>query len=65
MILSDGGNLTFTATNDRFTETKWADVGLGPNDLTDLEWSDFEVPELGDRFTWDSSCDCNRQALTE
>lgn len=65
MILSDGGNVTFTATNDRFTETKWADVGLGPNDLTGLEWSDFEVPELGERYTWDDSCSCDRTPLTE
>jgi serine/threonine-protein kinase len=65
MILSDGGNITFTATNDRFTEAKWADVGLGPNDLTGLDWSDFEVPELGERYTWDNSCDCNRTPLSE
>jgi hypothetical protein len=65
MILSDGGNLTFTATNDRFTQAKWVDVGLGPSDLTDLEWTDFEVVELGERFRWDDSCSCDRRPLTE
>lgn len=65
MILSDGGNLTFTATNDRFTETKWADVGLGPSDLTSLDWADFEVVDGGERFTWDDSCNCSRTPLTQ
>jgi len=65
MILSDGGNITFTFANDRFTTAKWADVGLGPNDLTSLEWTDFEVVELGERFSWDNSCDCNRTPINE
>jgi serine/threonine-protein kinase len=65
MILSDGGNITFTALNDRFTEHTWAEVGLGPNDLTDLEWTDFEVVELGTRYTWDGSCSCTRTPLTD
>jgi len=59
MILSDGGNITFTAANDRFTSAKWADVDLGSNDLTSLEWSDFEVVEMGKRFNW-SACSCKR-----
>jgi hypothetical protein len=65
MIHSDGGNLTFTAANDRFTEHKWADVGLMPGDLTSLEWEDFEVVDGGERFTWDGSCDCARTPITE
>jgi serine/threonine-protein kinase len=65
MILSDGGNLTFTATNDRFTQTKWADVGLEPGDLTSLEWSDFEVVDGGERFVFDSSCDCQHTPIGE
>ncbi len=63
MILSDGGNVTFTATNDRFTKHKWRDVGLGPNDLTPLRWSDFEVPELGARKAFDNACTCKRTPL--
>lgn len=65
MILSDGGNLTFTATNDRFTTHKWAEVDFGPSDLTSLQWNDFEVPELGTRYTWDNDCNCNRTPLTQ
>ena len=65
MILSDGGNITFTFANDRFTTAKWTDVGLMPGDLTSLEWSDFEVVELGTRYTWDNSCDCNRTPVTD
>ena len=65
MILSDGGGITFTAANDRYTTHKWTDVGLMPGDLTSLAWSDFEVVELGERFTWDNSCDCNRTPISE
>lgn len=63
MILSDGGNITFTAMNDRFTTAKWADVDFGPSDLTSLRWTDFEVVELGERHTFDNSCDCRRTPL--
>jgi hypothetical protein len=65
MLLSDGGNLTFTFANDRFTTAKWRDVGLGPGDLASLEWTDFEVVELGERFTWDAACNCSRTPVTE
>ncbi len=65
MFLADGGNLTFTALNDRFTEHRWAEVGMGPNDLTGLDWSDFEVVELGERLRWDAQCNCERVPLTK
>jgi hypothetical protein len=65
MILSDGGNLTFTAANDRFTTAKWRDVGLSPGDLTSLRWNDFEVPELGERYSWDDSCECRRTPIDD
>ncbi len=65
MILSDGGNLTFTAANDRFTTAKWADVDLMPGDLTSLSWTDFEVPELGPRYVWGDSCSCDRTPITD
>lgn len=65
MILSDGGNLTFTAANDRFTKHKWAEVDFGPGDLTSLQWNDFEVPELGARYTWDDDCSCDRTPIAE
>jgi hypothetical protein len=65
MILSDGGNLTFTFANDRFTTAKWSDVGLGPGDLASLEWTDFEVVELGTRYTWNAACNCDRTPITQ
>jgi hypothetical protein len=64
MILSDGGNLTFTAINDRFTKHKWREVGLEPSDLTSLQWSDFEVPVLGTRRVFDNACSCSRSQLS-
>ena len=65
MILSDGGNITFTFANDRFTTAKWTDVDLMPGDLTSLEWTDFEVVELGTRYTWDGACNCDRTPITD
>jgi hypothetical protein len=66
MILTDGGTITFTAANDRFTEAKWVDVGLGPHDLrdSDLQWEHFEVVELGDRISMDEK-ECSRTQVTE
>lgn len=63
MILSDGGNVTFTAASDRYTTAKWPDVHLGARDLTSLRWTDFEVVELGTRYTFNASCDCNRTPI--
>jgi hypothetical protein len=65
MILSDGGNLTFTAANDRFTDHKWREVELSPGDLTGIAWSDFEVPTLGTRYEWNDQCDCRRTPVSQ
>jgi serine/threonine-protein kinase len=65
MILADGGNLTFTALNDRFTEHTWAEVGLMPQDLAGLQWTDFEVVDLRERFAFDDSCDCQHDQVEE
>ncbi len=65
MILSDGGNLTFTAANDRSTTHKWPEVELAPGDLTALGWTDFEVPALGTRYRWDDQCDCSRTPVSK
>jgi serine/threonine-protein kinase len=42
MILSDGGNLAFTAKSDRFSATKWAGL-LGSHDLRSLQPTDFDM----------------------
>jgi serine/threonine-protein kinase len=64
MILSDGGKITFTAMADDFTTAKWAQVGLGPNDLKSLRWSDFEMVEGGTRYNVKNG-DCQHQTDTE
>ncbi len=57
MILSDGGNVTFTATADDYTTAKWANVNLGAQDLKALQWSDFEMVDGGTRMNWqDGNC---------
>jgi serine/threonine-protein kinase len=58
MYLADGGNLTFTMQSDRFTGAKWDALGVGPDDLTGLSWSDFEVIDNGPAIDWDGgSCE--------
>lgn len=64
MILADGGNLTFTGLSDRDTEHSWSEADLGPHDLKGLDWTDFEVVELGERITY-SSGDCRRDPVRE
>jgi hypothetical protein len=63
MILSDGGNLTFTGMADDYTSAKWAEVGLGPSDLKSLNWRDFEMVEGGQRIDWQDG-DCSHTPLT-
>jgi hypothetical protein len=57
MILSDAGNITFTAAGDTFTTHKWSEVGFGTSDLMSLAWSDFEVVDGGQRFTFTGNCE--------
>lgn len=64
MILSDGGNITFTAESDDFTTAKWDTVGLGPHDLKDLQWTDFEVVDGGERIAW-SEGECTRTPIED
>jgi serine/threonine-protein kinase len=64
IILADGGNITFTAAADDFTTATWDGVGLGPHDLKDLQWSDFDVIDRGPPITW-SDGDCSRTPITE
>ncbi len=45
MILSDGGNIAFTARSDAYTTAKWAST-LGNRDLASLEVTDFEMVEM-------------------
>jgi hypothetical protein len=63
MILSDGGNLTFTATADDYTSAKWSQVSLTATDLKPLQWSDFEMVEGGQRLNWQAG-DCAHTPIT-
>jgi hypothetical protein len=42
MILSDGGNIAFTAKSDTYSTTKWANV-LGSHDLASIQPTDFDM----------------------
>jgi serine/threonine-protein kinase len=64
MILSDGGNLTFTATADDYTTAKWANVNLSAQDLKPLQWSDFEMVDGGTRMNWQDG-DCPHVPITQ
>lgn len=55
IVLSDGGNVALTARSDRFTTTKWAGL-LGSRDLDDIEVSDFEMINAGERFNATFNC---------
>ena len=64
MILSDGGNITFTATADDYTTAKWANVNFGAQDLKPLQWSDFEMVDGGTRMNWQDG-DCPHVPITQ
>ena len=56
MLLSDGGNIALTAQSDRYTQRKW-DGLLGPRDLAQLEVSDFEMVDAGERIPLTFDCE--------
>lgn len=58
ILLSDGGNLAWTAQSDRFTVAKWddPDVDLSPNDLDLISAADFQMIAAGNRYTWTGDC---------
>jgi len=56
MILSDGGNIPVTVQSDRFTATKWADVGVSNHSLISIQVTDFEVVDLGPRIALTYDC---------
>ena len=56
MYLADAGFLTFTASDDVFTQKKWAEVDFKADDLRELSWGDFEVVDSGPYKPWDGHC---------
>ncbi len=59
MVLSDGGEIPVTIQSDRFTATKWADVGVTNTSLAALKVTDFEVVDLGARIALTYACVLN------
>ena len=47
MLLADGGHVPLTAADDRFTEHKWAEVGVDQDSLAAIGVTDMEVVGLG------------------
>jgi len=55
MLLADGGELTLTARNDRFTAAKWPGL-LDIDSLTALRPSDFQMVDGGERIPLTDDC---------
>ena len=55
MLLADAGTLALTAQGDTYTTHKWAGV-LDTRDLAQLQVTDFQMIEAGDRFTAGYNC---------
>ena len=53
---ADGGNIALTAQSDRYTATSWADVGIGPHSMTDLEVTDFDIIDTGAEIALTYDC---------
>jgi len=65
MVLADGGSITLTAENDRFTTAKWADLGINSRTFDQqvpaakVFVGDFEVIDTGARIA--ETYDCVRE----
>jgi serine/threonine-protein kinase len=56
MLLADGGRTPLTATSDRFTEHKWAEVGMDENAMSAIAVGDMEVVDLGEPIKATGDC---------
>jgi serine/threonine-protein kinase len=56
MLLADGGRVPLTAADDRFTEHKWAEVGVDPDSMGGVQVSDMEVVDLGEPRSAKEDC---------
>jgi hypothetical protein len=61
MILSDGGNISFTAKSDAFSTTKWANL-LGAHDLSSIQPTDFDMVDAS--YGTDSESSAKRYDFT-
>jgi len=60
MYLSDGGNITLSAQDDRDTKVKYADLGFDSHSLFPLQVKDFEVVQLGEPIRLTYNCVRNK-----
>ncbi len=56
MILTDSGNIAFTAANDAYTVHKWSEVDFQALDLIRLQVTDFEMVDGGARIPLTYDC---------
>jgi hypothetical protein len=59
MLLADGGRVPLTAADDRNSEHKWTEVGVGSESLAAIAVSDMEVVDLGEPVK--ATGDCERK----
>jgi len=56
MILSDGGNIALTFSDDRLSTAKWATLGITPQSFNNIPVSAFEVVDLGAEIPLTYNC---------
>jgi hypothetical protein len=56
MLLADGGSIALTGSSDRFSDTKWEDVGVDSFSLTSIQVTDMEVADMGEPIEWSGDC---------
>jgi hypothetical protein len=56
MILSDGGNIALTFSDDRLDTAKWATLGVTPQSFNSIPVSAFEVVDLGPEIALTYDC---------
>ena len=68
IVLADGGNIALTFASDLYSQTTWADLGIGPhvfwneaNGSSPVAVSDFEVLDTGQRIA--ETYDCVRSPV--
>jgi hypothetical protein len=48
--------MALTAASDRFSDVKWADLGIDSFSLTSIQVEDMEVADMGEPIEWDGFC---------
>ncbi len=56
MLLSDGGNIALTFSDDRLNTAKWATLGVDSHSFNSISVDDFEVVDLGSEIALTDNC---------